>query len=57
MPIQIDEMQTQVDVRGSDGPAEPERQQPAAEALPTWQQLAARDAELRARLSAWNFED
>lgn len=58
MPIQIDQMETQVDVRGSDaGSPEPEREQPPAEALPRWQQLAARDAELQARLSAWNLED
>jgi hypothetical protein len=57
MPIHIDETDTQVDVRTSDTPPEPERQQPAADALPKWQQLAARDAELGARLCAWNFDD
>jgi len=57
MPIHIDEADTQVDVRTSDTPAEPERQQPAAEALPRWLQLAARHHELEARVSAWNFED
>ena len=57
MPIHIDETDTQVDVRTSDTPPEPERQQPAADALPKWQQLAARHHELQARLSAWDLED
>jgi hypothetical protein len=57
MPIHIDETDTQVDVQTSDAPHEPERQQPGAEALPRWQQLAARNHELEARTSAWNFED
>ncbi len=57
MPIQIDEMQTQVDVQSGDGAGAPERQQPPAEALPNWERLAARHAELTARTAAWNFED
>ena len=57
MPIHIDETETRVDVRTSDTPPEPERQQPGADALPRWQQLALRHHELEARLSAWNFED
>jgi hypothetical protein len=57
MPIQIDDMQTQVDVQTSDTPAEPQRQHAPAEALPRWQQLASRHQELDARLSAWNFDD
>ena len=57
MPIHIDETDAQVDVQTSDTPPESERQQPAAEALRRWQQLAQRAHELEARLRAWNFED
>ena len=57
MPIHIDETDTQVELQTTDTPPAPERQQPAAEALPRWQQLAARHQELQARLCAWNFED
>jgi hypothetical protein len=56
-PIQIDELETQVDVRGPDEARAPERQQPPPEALPRWQQLRLRDDELRQRVSAWNHED
>jgi hypothetical protein len=57
MPIRIDEMQTQVDVQSGEGAHAPERQQPQAEALPDWDRLARRQAELQARTAAWNFED
>lgn len=57
MPIQIDELETQVDLRGPTEAHEPERQQPPAEALPRWQQLRHRDDELSCRTSAWNHED
>jgi hypothetical protein len=57
MPIQIDEMQTQVDVQTPGAAHEPPRAEPLAEALPRWQDLARRDAELRERVCAWTFDD
>ena len=57
MPIHIDEVDTQVDIQTSEQAAEPPRSEPKADALPRWQQLARRDAELAQRLSAWGFED
>lgn len=57
MPIQIDELETQVDVRGAGAPTEPERQQPPADALPRWQQLQRRNDELAARTCASDFDD
>ena len=57
MPIHIDEMETQVDIQSSEQPAEPPRSEPKPDALPRWQQLARREAELALRTSAWGFED
>lgn len=57
MPIEIDELETRVDVQTSDHPAEPPRTQSAPDALPRWQQLARRDAELAQRTAAWGFDD
>lgn len=57
MPIQINEVETQVDVETPGAAHEPPRTQPPAEALPRWQELAHRDAQLRERLAAWNFDD
>ena len=57
MPIQIDDMQTQVDVQTRGTAPEPARAEPEAQALPHWQELARRAAELRERLAAWGFDD
>lgn len=57
MPIHIDEVDTQVDIQTSEQPAEPPRSEPQPDALPRWQQLARRDAELAQRTAAWGFED
>ena len=57
MPIEINEIETRVDVQTSDQPNEPPRTQPKPDALPRWQQLARRDAELVQRTSAWGFDD
>lgn len=58
MPIHIDEVDTQVDIQTSEhATAEPPRTEPKPEALPRWQQLAQRDAELCCRTAAWGFDD
>ncbi|MDB5860579.1 MAG: hypothetical protein JWQ76_4268 [Ramlibacter sp.] len=57
MPIHIDEVDTQVDIQSSEHPAEPPRSEAKPDALPRWQQLARRDAELAQRTAAWGFED
>ncbi|MCG2593184.1 hypothetical protein LZ009_10370 [Ramlibacter sp. XY19] len=57
MPIHIDEVDTQVDIQTSEQATEPPRSEPKPDALPRWQQMARRDAELALRTSAWGFED
>jgi hypothetical protein len=57
MPIHIDDVETRVDVRSSDQPGEAARTQPAPEALPEWQKLARRAAEIAERTAAWGFDD
>jgi hypothetical protein len=61
MPIQLNDVETHVDVeptRGSGGgEQEASRTQAPPEALPRWQELARRHAQLDERTAAWGFDD
>ena len=57
MPIQLNEVETHVEVEPPASTREPERAQAPAEALPRWQELARRHAQLEERTSAWGFDD
>lgn len=58
MPIQLNDVETHVDVDPpGGGHDEPPRTQAPPEALPLWQELARRNAQLDERTSAWGFDD
>jgi hypothetical protein len=59
MPIEIGEIQAQVDVEpgSAAGDSEPQRIEPPPQALQRWRALARRDDELAQRVCAWGFED
>jgi len=57
MPIHIDQVETQVDVEAPGGARDAPSMQAPPEALPRWQELAQRAAQLAARTAAWGFDD
>lgn len=57
MPIQLNDVETHVDVEQPGAAHEAPRTQAPPEALPRWQKLARRDAQLAERTSAWGFDD
>lgn len=57
MPIQLNEVETHVEVDPPASTREPERAQAPPEALPRWEELARRHGQLDERTSAWGFDD
>jgi hypothetical protein len=57
MPIQINEVETNVDVETTAAAAEGSRRQSAPESLRRWEELARRSAELAERTAARGFDD
>ncbi|WP_300336130.1 hypothetical protein [Accumulibacter sp.] len=57
MPIEIREVEAEVEVDAGRGGGEQPRSEASAEALARWQELARRDAQLAARTQAWSFDD
>jgi hypothetical protein len=57
MPIQIDQLETHVDVEAPGGAHDAAPMQAPAEMLPRWQELAQRAAQLAARTAARDFDD
>ena len=57
MAVQIDTLETQVDVEAPGGAQDAPRTQAPPQALPRWQELARRDAQLAGRTAAWGFDD
>lgn len=57
MPIEIREVEAEVEVDAGRGGGEQPRSEASAEALARWQELARRDAQLSARTQAWSFDD
>jgi hypothetical protein len=56
MPIQLNEVETQVDVEAPASSDAPPAKAPA-EWLTRWQELARRDVRLAERTAAWGFDD
>jgi hypothetical protein len=57
MPIQINEVETQVDVQAPGSAQETPSTKAALEALARWQEMARRGSQLAERTAAWNFDD
>ena len=57
MPIQINEIETQVDVQAPASAQETPGAKAAPDALARWQEMARRGSQLAERTAAWNFDD